>query len=77
MFTGEDLPSFEDERDKLIELKSNRVSQAIFVVVFVLSMVPVVAGYSVTLMFLTLIVGGFLAELIGEIGRILMYRRGV
>ncbi len=77
MVTGQDLPTFEDERDKLIELKSTRVSQAIFVLVFVLSMVPVVTGYTVTVMFLTLLLGGFFAELVGEIGRISMYRRGV
>ena len=71
---GEDPPMIEDERDRMIELKANQVSQAIFVLAFVGSMVPVVLGASVTVMFLVLAGGGFVAHVVGEVGRILMYR---
>jgi hypothetical protein len=71
---GEDPPTIEDERDRTIELKSNQVSQAIFVLAFVASMVPVVLGASVTAMFLVLVGGGFISHVVGEVARILMYR---
>ena len=41
---------------------------------FVGSMVPVVMGASVSAMFLVLVGGGFIAHVVGEIGRILMYQ---
>ncbi len=71
---GEDPPMIEDERDRMIELKANQVSQAIFVLAFVGSMVPAVLGASVTAMFVVLIGGGFVAHVVGEVGRILMYQ---
>ena len=74
IIAGEDPPTIEDERDRMIELKANQVSQAIFVLAFVGSMVPVVFGTSVTVMFLILVGGGFVAHVVGEVGRILMYQ---
>jgi hypothetical protein len=73
IIAGEDPPTIEDERDRMIELKANQVSQAIFVLVFVGSMVPVVLGTSVTMMFVMLVGGGFIAHVVGEVARILMY----
>lgn len=74
---GEEPPSFDDERDKLIELKVTRVSQAIFGLGFITSMVPIVMGMSVTVMFVTIMISGVVAEVTGEVARILMYHRGV
>ena len=74
IIAGEDPPTIEDERDRMIELKANQVSQAVFVLAFVGSMVPVVLGGSVTAMFVVLVGGGFIAHVVGEVGRILMYR---
>jgi hypothetical protein len=74
IIAGEDPPTIEDERDRTFELKANQVSQAIFVLVFVGSMVPVVLGASVTAMFVVLVGGGFIAHVVGEVARILMYR---
>lgn len=71
---GEDPPMIEDERDRMIERKANQVSQAIFVLAFVGSMVPIVLGSSVSMMFVVLIGGGFIAHVVSELGRILMYR---
>ena len=74
IIAGEDPPTIEDERDRIIELRANQVSQAIFVLAFIGSMVPVVLGTSVTAMFVVLVGGGYVAHAVGEIGRILMYR---
>ena len=74
IIAGEDPPTIEDERDRMIELKANQVSQAIFVLAFVGSMVPVVLGTSVSVMFVVLVGGGFIAHVVGEVGRILMYQ---
>lgn len=73
---GEDPPDFDDERDKIIELKVNQISQALFAVGFVGSMIPIVAGLSVTAMFVVILASGLISEIIGETARILMYRRG-
>jgi len=74
---GEDPPEFEDERDKLIELKVGRVGQAIFMLGFVGAMVPIVVGMSVSAMFLVLVISGVISEVVQETARIVMYRRGV
>lgn len=74
---GEDAPDFEDERDKLIELKVSRVSEAIFMIGFVGSMVPIAFDGSVTTMFIVLLGAGLLAEIVGEGARIIMYRSGL
>lgn len=74
--SGEDPPDFDDERDKIIELKVNQISQAIFIVGFVGSMIPIVAGMSVTMMFVVLLGSGLVSEIVGETARILMYQRG-
>ena len=38
MVTNEDMPTTDDERDKLIELKSTRISHWIFTIGFMLAM---------------------------------------
>ncbi len=75
--TGEDPPEIEDERDKLIELKINQVAQALFIFGFIGSMVPIVAGGTVTTMFVILMVSGVFSEMVSETARIVMYRVGV
>ena len=74
---GEDIPSFDDERDKRIELRVNQVGQGVFVFGFALSMVPIVLGMSVSAMFLILLGAGVLAEVASESVRIVKYRTGV
>ncbi|MCG8480171.1 MAG: hypothetical protein MI724_13825 [Spirochaetales bacterium] len=75
--SGEDVPDFDDERDKLIELRVSQVGQVIFLLGFALSMVPIVLGMSVSVMFLVLIGAGILSEIVSESARIAMYRIGV
>lgn len=74
--TQEDMPSFSDERDKLIELKSIRISHWIFILGFMLSMGSLALGMKPYVMFLTLISSGFLASIASEVAKIIYYRKG-
>jgi hypothetical protein len=75
--TGEDLSDKDDERDKLIELKSLRVSHWVFVVGFMSAMGAVALGMELWVMFVTLIFSGFLSDLISSTVKIWYYRKGV
>jgi hypothetical protein len=77
IITQEDMPDITDERDKLIELKSIRVSHWIFIFGFMLAMGSLAVGMKPYVMFLTLISSGFLASLASEITKIIYYRKGV
>ncbi|MFW5843689.1 MAG: hypothetical protein ACOCW6_07160 [Spirochaetota bacterium] len=74
---SEDAPDFEDERDKLIELKADRIAHVIFMIGFVAAMAAVVLNLSVTGMFVAFAVSGLIAEVAGEAAKIRYYRRGV
>lgn len=75
--TQEDLSDLTDERDKLIELKSIRISHWIFVFGFMMAMGSLAMGMKPYVMFLTLISSGFLASLASEVAKIIYYRKGV
>jgi hypothetical protein len=77
IITQEDMPDFTDERDKLIELKSIRISHWIFVLGFMLAMGSLAIGMKPHVMFLTLISSGFLSSLASEVAKIIYYRKGV
>lgn len=77
IITQEDMPDFTDERDKLIELKSIRISHWIFIFGFMLAMGSLAFGMKPSAMFLTLISSGFLASLASEVAKIIYYRKGV
>jgi len=77
IITQEDMPDFTDERDKLIELKSIRISHWIFTIGFMLAMGSLAMGMKPYVMFLTLISSGFLSSMISEVAKILYYRKGV
>ena len=76
IITKEDMPAFTDERDKLIELKSIRISHWIFIFGFMLAMGSLAMGMKPYVMFLTLISSGFLASLASEVAKIIYYRKG-
>ncbi|MBN1789327.1 MAG: hypothetical protein JW830_02445 [Bacteroidales bacterium] len=77
IITQEDIPDFTDERDKLIELKSIRISHWIFIVGFMLAMGSLAIAMKPYIMFLTLISTGFLSSLASEVAKIIYYRKGV
>lgn len=73
--TQEDEPKA-DEREKLIELKSERVGHWVFMIGFLSSMVVVTLGYSLQTMFIILIGSGLLGGIVEEFMQIRYYRRG-
>ncbi|WP_042162105.1 hypothetical protein [Paenibacillus gorillae] len=75
--SNEDPPSFEDELDKIIELKADRISLYVFFLGFILAMVPLVTDIPTYLTFLLLILFGFLSDLMGRIAQLYFYKKGV
>jgi len=74
--TDEDIVELSDERDKLIELKTIRISHWIFLSGFMLAMGSQALKMQPWVMFVILIVSGFAASIIAEIVKIIFYRRG-
>ena len=77
--TGEEDPKIEDiedERDKLIDLRGTRVSYIISSSGVALSMLAFVLGQPPLVMFSLLIFFGLIAQVIGDISRLVLYRRG-
>ncbi|AIQ33128.1 MULTISPECIES: hypothetical protein [Paenibacillus] len=77
MTTGEKEPTFADELDKRIDLLAFRNSFAMFVSGFLLAMGSLVTDQPLRVMFIVLIVAGFLSDVTGSISRLYYYRRGV
>jgi len=75
--TNEDIPVITDELDRLIELKSIRISHWIFILGFLLAMGSQAIGMQPWVMFITLVASGFVASCVAEITKIYLYRKGV
>lgn len=75
--TQEAEPGFEDERDRLIDLKSAQIGLYAFIIGFVLAMLALVLDMPPGTMFLLLLLGGFASQLASELSEFLFYRRGV
>lgn len=72
----DEIPTFEDERDKLIELKATRNSSVVFGVGFVISMIALAVGISPTVMPVIMMIFIMAAEILGNISKLYLYRRG-
>tara|TARA_B110000503_G_C7081221_1_gene385237 strand:+ start:304 stop:759 length:456 start_codon:yes stop_codon:yes gene_type:complete len=72
----EDL-GFRDERDKLIEMKSDRYSHWITIFGFFASMVPLSMGYTVQYMFITILIFGFVSAVMSDVWKIYFYNKGL
>lgn len=77
IITREDFPCFEDERDKLIELKSTRNSYFIFGMGFVISLAVLAFGYPPKYMFIALILAGIGSEVFDNLSKLYYHRKGV
>lgn len=75
--TGKEPEGRTDERDKLIELKSTRNSQYVFIAGFLLAMGALALGKSVTTMFVVLISFGILSEILDSASKLYFYRKGI
>ncbi|MCF8359719.1 MAG: hypothetical protein K9H26_13240 [Prolixibacteraceae bacterium] len=74
--TSEDIEDVSDERDKLIELRSVRISHWIFTFGFILAMGTQALGMETWVMMVTFIVSGVVSSLVSELAKFVMYRRG-
>lgn len=77
--TGEEKPDIEDiadERDKLIDLRGTKVTYFVTSIGGFLSMLTFVLGQSPLVMFTLLIFFGVVAQIIGDVLRLYLYRRG-
>jgi len=77
--TGEEDPKIEDiedERDKLIDLRGTRVAYIVSSSGVFLSMLAFALGQPPLAMFSLLIFFGIFAQVIGDISRLVLYRRG-
>jgi hypothetical protein len=77
--TGKEDPEIEDiedERDRLIDLRGTKVTYFVSSIGAFLAMLTFVLGQSPLVMFTLLIFFGVVAQIIGDISRLVLYRRG-
>jgi len=77
--TGEEksnVEDIEDERDKLIDLRGTKVTYIVSSIGVFLSMLTFVFGQPPLVMFTLLIFSGLVAQVIGDVLRLYLYRRG-
>jgi len=70
------VEDFEDERDQLIDLKGTKVAYLVFSIGTFLSMLTFVFDQPPLVMFTLLISFGLVAQIVGDISRLVLYRRG-
>jgi hypothetical protein len=75
--TNEKEPKFADELDKLIELKAFRNSFFLFILGFLLAMGSLIIYQPSHVMFIILILSGFISDVTGSVTKLYHYRRGV
>jgi len=66
----------EDERDQLIGLKGNKISYIAFSIGVLVSMLAFAFGQPPLVMFCLLIASSLLAEIIGDLWQLYLYRKG-
>ncbi|HAX71255.1 MAG TPA: hypothetical protein PK152_04560 [Anaerolineales bacterium] len=77
--TGKDDPKIEDiedERDQLIDLKGTKVTYTVYSLGVFAAMLTFVFGLQPLVMFSLLILAGLVAQIIGDVFRLVLYRRG-
>jgi DMSO reductase anchor subunit len=72
----EEVRMLEDERDKLIGLKGDRVSYLAFSIGVFLSMLTFALGQPPLVMFSLIVFSSLLAEIFGDLSQFYFYRRG-
>jgi hypothetical protein len=78
--TGEEksnIEDIEDERDQLIDLRGTKVTYFVTSIGGFLSMLTFVIGQPPLVMFTLLIFFGVVAQIIGDVLRLYLYRRGL
>jgi hypothetical protein len=70
------IDDIEDERDKLIDLRGTRVAYIASSIGVFLAMLSFAFQQEALLMFALLILSGLVAQILGDISRLYLYRRG-
>jgi len=71
-----DIKDIQDERDKFIDLRGTKVTYFVSSIGIFLSMLTFALGQPPLVMFTLLIFFGVVAQIIGDISRLYLYRRG-
>jgi drug/metabolite transporter (DMT)-like permease len=71
------IEDIQDERDRLIDLKGTRVAYIVYSIGVLLSMLTFAFGRPPLEMFSLLILAGLVGQIISDISRLVLYRRGV
>jgi hypothetical protein len=77
--TGDDDPDIEDikdERDEIIDLKGTKITYTITSIGSFFAMITFVLGQSPLVMFALLVFFGLVAQVVGDVTRLVIYRRG-
>ena len=72
-----DIRDIQDERDQFIDLRGTRITYLASSIGVFLSMLTFVFGQPPLVMFSLLIFFGLVAQVIGDISRLVLYRRGL
>lgn len=70
-------PEFEDDYDKLIEMRSDRNSHHLFMLGFILSLIPLAMGQSISNMFIILLTAGLISSLVSDLSKLYFYKKGI
>jgi len=70
------IEDIEDERDQLINLKGTRITYTMYSLFVFLAMLTYAFGQPALVMFTLLILCGVVAQIVGDIYRLNLYRRG-
>ena len=70
------IEDIQDERDRLIDLRGTRVAYIVYSLGVLLAMLTFALGQPPLVMFSLLIFFGLVAQIIGDISRLVLYRRG-
>ena len=76
MTTKEKETSLTDERDKLIELRALRNTIYVFTAGFFLAMVSLIVDMPPSVMFIIIMISGYLSGIVGSISQLYFYRAG-
>ena len=71
------IEDIQDERDRLIDLKGTRVAYIVYSIGVLLSMLTFAFGQPPLVMFSLLILAGLVAQIVSDVSRLVLYRRGV
>lgn len=70
------LSDVQDERDQLIDLRGTTIAYRVLSIGVALSMLTLVLGQPPLVMFALLIFSGLVAQIVADIARLYLYRRG-